>query len=341
MTDLHPHWHSTGDDDSVTRSPSAAPKAGVRVSVKPAARLPGAIMGIVTFAIIGFTLAGGWEPITAQLGGGSSSASPTAAGSSAAAAPKVQLPPVEIHISPTGFQPASVTVKPGQMITWVNDQSIPHILTSQTLRNGSGIFLNTPAIFPGGRESFTVGEKETDREHIVVSATDQTLRGTVIVSSKDQSASSSVASRRILGGTDGIDLPSGEGKKTSNSGGPVKKTKSSSSKAVKATTSKSSSRSSGTAAAAGTTTTPGDGSAQVFPPDPTGTPTPIGTFTPESMGAANGVNVPLSQPLNSYAPPNPQPNEQPHTGPGLWIVAFISLAVLWGISRKYLVRPTF
>ena len=338
MTDLHPHWHSTGDDSPSPR-PSSSPvvKGGVHVSVKPAARLPGAVVGIVTFALIGFTLAGGWETITAQVGG---SASSTASTSSAAAAPKVELPPIEIHITgTTGFQPATVTAKPGQKITWVNDQSIPHILTSQTLRDGSGVFLNTPAIFPGSKESFTIGEKETDREHIVTSTTDQTLRGTVIVSSKEQ-ASSAVSSKKILGGTDGIDLPSGQGNRSSATG-PVKKSKNASSRTSRPASS--AKALTGGAAGAGTTTTPpagsgNDGTTQVFPPSQTGTPTTLDTFAPPS--AIPNINVPLSEPDSSYPPPNPHPNEQPHTGPGLWVVCIMSIAILWGAMRKYLVRLT-
>lgn len=337
MTDLHPHWHSTADDSPSPRTSSIpAAKSGVHVSVKPAARLPGAVVGIVTFALIGFTIAGGWETITAQVGGSSSSA--VSASSTASVSPKVQLPPVEIHITgTTGFLPATVTIKPGQTITWVNDQSIPHILTSQTLRNGSGVFLNTPAIFPGSKESFTVGEKETDREHIVISTTDQALRGTVIVSSKEQTSSAS--SKKILGGTDGIDLPSGQGNRSSTTG-PVKKSKSAGSRTSRPA---SSARTlTGGSAGAGTTTAPpagtDGGSAQVFPPSQSAAPSTLDTFAPPSMG--QNVNVPLSGPDNSYAPPNPQPNEQPHTGPGLWVVALISITVLWGVSRKYLVRLT-
>ncbi|MSR86664.1 hypothetical protein EXS70_00620 [Candidatus Peribacteria bacterium] len=323
MTDLHPHWQSTADDDVPVHS-AASPSAvsPVRVSVKSASRLPGAIVGIAVFAVVGFTLAGGWNAmnlasltswlsITAQVSGGSSSPAP--------AAPTAPLPPVEIHITPTsGFNPEKATVHPGQRIVWVNDQSIPHIITSQTLRDGSGKFLNTPAIFPGGRESFVVGKAETDKEHRITSATDQDLQGTVIVSTAREVSSSS--SKAFGGGTDGVVLPSGQGSsKKSSSKSPSKSVKSS----------KSSSKSSG--AAAGSTTS-GAGAAPVYPSSQNGQPTSL-----DSYGSPLSGNVP-GYAQNAYPPVTPEPMEQPHTGPGLWAVCAMSIAVLWGLTRKYFMR---
>ncbi len=351
MTDLHPHWHSTGDDDIAARTsavPAPAPSAAAgnpyRVSVRPASRLPGAMVGIVAFSLIGFTLAGGWQAMNAQVSGTGGTAVPV----SSSTAPSAVLPVIEIRITgTTGFQPASVTVKPGQTITWINDQSIPHILTSQTLRDGSGAYLNTPAIFPGSKESFTIGKNEPDREHSVNSTTDQTLRGTIIVSSVVESSSSSKKGG-TFGGLDDVNLPSGQGssKKKSTS-------KSSSSKSTKST--KSSSKTSSKSSVQSTAPAVTASSAPSLPPTTTtgtatsGAPavdTSIQVFpTGQSNGttldtyAAPGTIEPVgSGPQNSYPPVTPQPLEQPHTGPGLWAVFAISIALLWLGTRKYFVR---
>jgi predicted lipid-binding transport protein (Tim44 family) len=79
MTDLHPHWHATGDEDA---APAAIPVtvntgASSKVSIQAASRMPGAFVGILIFGVIGFTLAGGWQAIDmswlALVGGATSS----------------------------------------------------------------------------------------------------------------------------------------------------------------------------------------------------------------------------------------------------------------------------
>ena len=333
MTDLHPHWHSTPDNENVRRKPTDVPKTAgnpVRVSVRSASRMPGATAGIVVFALIGFTIAGGWQALsvtdmsgmwnalTAQIG--------TTGSSESSAVAVADLPAVEIHITGTsGFQPETVTVKPGQKITWINDQSIPHILTSQTLRNGSGAYLNTPAIFPGARESFTVGPNEPYRQHEIASTTDQTLHGTVAVSNSGESASAS-SKKAAFGGTDGLDLPSGEGtmKPFSSS------SRSSSVRAVQPTPVV-------VAPPPGTQPPqeiPGSGAAPVFPPETfPGAPPTLDVF-----GGGNPLDAQLHGAENNFPPVTPEPLEQPHTGPGLWVVGAVSVAALWWMTRKYFVR---
>lgn len=334
MTDLHPHWHSTGDDEGVIRPSAPEPEpvsesGGVHINIQPASRLPAAIAGIAIFTVLGITLAGGWRAVsdtfTAQVGGSGSSTS-----SSAGA-----LTPVEIHISgSSGFQPESVTVRPGQQIIWINDQSIPHILTSQTLRDGSGAYVNTPAIFPGARITFTVGPRETNRQHIVTSTTDQTLVGTVIVSASGPGKASSSSRKAPFGTTDGVNLPSGQGTaKTGGSGTPGRTAKSSPAAGKKSSS------------GAQPTVSGGNSSPPAVPPSPQvpaamdpaanpyagGTPTTIDVFTPQDVAYTPA-------PDDVIAPETPAAKAQPDTGPGLWAVCLMSLAVLWGATRRYFRR---
>ncbi len=312
MTDLHPHWHS--DDDTSHRSepglPAEAPDLpGVRISVRPASRLPAAIAGIAVFTIVGITLAGGWQALTAQIGSGT-----TGSGTTASSLPG-DLAPVEIHISTSnGFQPETVTVKPGQRIIWINDQSIPHILTSQTLRDGSGAYVNTPAVFPGATVTFTVGAREPDGQHTITSTTDQTLIGTVEVSLRATQASSSPR-KAPFGNLDGVKLPSGQGKVG---------TKNSSSKSPTAAT---------------------PSPTRLLPAAAEQIPPPLAPMDPQSTLYANrpatiDVFAPQDFPYsaNVIAPDTPQSKEQPNTGPGLWAVCLMSIAVLWGATRKYFRR---
>lgn len=295
MTDLHPHWQSTGDDEvRPLPRPTPTPRRSSHIALKPAARMPGALMGIALFTVAGFTLMGGWQSVhvedlfstwtllTAQV-------SETEM-SSPQDEPRQAL---EIHIEEDGgFVPESLTVKPGETITWVNDQTIPHILTSQTLRNDGGNYLNTPAIFPGRSESFTVGESEPDKMHIIASTTDQTVRGTIIVSANAQGTTTSQTATGFGGGLEDVNLPLGQG-----------------------TSGQSSSRSSVASSRAPTAVVP----AQDLQP------------SIESYGSPVYA-------ANDYPPLTPAPPMQPHTGPGLWLVAAMSTAVLWKGTRKYFRR---
>lgn len=320
MTDLHPHWHATGDEEAPTPVPVKTPASsgGVRVAVTPATRLPAALTGVVLCTLVGFTLAGGWDTLRAQVGNSSSSV----AAPSAASTP---LPALVIRITGTGgFDPATATVRPGQTITWINDQGIPHILTSQTLRDGSGAFLHTPAIFPGGQQSFTVGLREPDRPHTVTSTTEQTLVGTIVVSGTTQASASTSSRKSPLGTTNGVNLPSGVAASSRSSA-------------------KRSSSSSRTSSSSRANAAPAAGSirdAQVQPtPTYSGPPPTIDTFgdasfTPPSVPAPAGAAIAQ----NSYPPVSPTPPGQPDTGPGMWIVSLMSVAVLWGITRKHFVQ---
>lgn len=326
MTDMHPHWQSISDDDQSPQFASGGPiktgtsqpsmeRRGSRISVKPASRLPAAIVGISIFAVVSITVAGGWQALTAQIGGGHGG------GASASSESVQNIPPVEIHIGSTGFQPATVTVRPGQLIIWINDQFIPHIITSQTLRDGSGAYLNTPAVFPGDTATFTVGPREPDRQHDIASTTDQTLIGAVIIKNSGAVNSSSSRSRRApFGNTDGVNLPSGDGR-------AGKKT-SSTSKASRP--SKIASSATRSAISQEHPVAPMDADSDKND----GSPATLDVFAPHD------APYPDTVPQDVIAPETPAAMEQPNTGPGLWAVCFMSIAVMWGSTRKYFRRTS-
>lgn len=334
MNDLHPHWQSTGDEDPLakflpreadTRSTgSSEPEpAGVHIAVKSASRLPAAILGVAIFTIAGVTVSGGWQDVMQALRSGTWHVLTAQIGSfpskrSSLSSVSNTLSPVEIRISAhDGFQPEIVMVRPGQQIIWVNDQSIPHIITSQTLRDGSGAYLNTPAIFPGATATFTVGPREPDRRHSIASTTDQTLIGTIDVNSRAEKASSS-SPKAPLGRLDDVELPSVQrntDRKTSSS---------SLSKETSATTS------SAMQQAPTSPVSPMEIEANPY----ANMPATIDMFAPQDTTYQATA---LSQ--NVIAPETPQVKKQPDTGPGLWTVCLISIAILLGVTRKYFVRP--
>lgn len=341
MNSLHPHWHSTGDEDSSSQSPERTEASTpTHIEIVPASRLPAALVGIAVATIIGITAIGAWKPLLAQVSGsgqGSGTASTNSQASSLAA--------VEVHITKDGFSPAIITVKPGQKITWINDHTVPYILTSQTLRNQSGSYLNTPAIFPKGRGSFTVGTREADKEHAYGSSTDKKLVGTVVVSKSGQVAEANDPCQEasggpgIFGGLDDINLPTGRGVSSNcpprSSASSKAKIAASSAPAVVAVAPVSSSAPAVTATSISSSSAAASLAAAPVVADGT---------TLDSLGGNPAYGAaPLTGQVsntiidnNSYAPAAPEPVSQPDTGPaGVYVIAIMSIAVLAVMMRKH------
>jgi plastocyanin len=329
MSSLHPHWQSTNDDDaSASSSPPPIQKsAPTRVDIVPASRLPAALVGIVVVTVVGITLAGAWKPLLAQVTGSEQTPAAPVSATTTSSKPAAALA-VEIHITKDGFSPASVVVQPGQKITWINDQTIPHILTSATLRNQSGSYLNTPAIFPKGKGSFTVGLREPDREHTYGSTTDKKLIGTIIVSKTGQAPAATDpctanGGTGLFGGLDDINLPTGRG--TTGDCLPSSSSSSSSAPAVVVPVSSSSVSSASSVSSLN----------PAAPAIPDGTPITNlpeqPTFPAAPVGDVTGTVVAE----NNYAPATPEPQGQPETGPALWIVSIVSIGALAFFTRKH------
>src|SRR5690242_15194735 len=132
MDHLHPHWQTTEDEQPVAiKVKQPAQTVQTIAHVPPAKRSAAAFFGIAVIIAIGFFSFGGMDLfLPAQVSND-----------------------VIIIISNTGVSPAQVNVQAGQRITWTNTSTIPQILASKTLKDGSGKLLVTPAVFPNSEVS--------------------------------------------------------------------------------------------------------------------------------------------------------------------------------------------
>lgn len=91
-----------------------------------------------------------------------------------AAANPVSAPAnVTVSIKNFSFNPSTVTVKTGTKVTWVNNDSFSHTITSD-----SGNLLNSSAIAPGQSFSFTFANPGSATYHCSIHPT---MKGTVVV----------------------------------------------------------------------------------------------------------------------------------------------------------------
>ena len=144
MNTLHPHWQSTDDGDEVpitihTRNAERPKNDAVTSAVrkpKMASRRPAAFVGIMLFVILGAASMNGYLSLRHI----------------AADVTSTQA----IHIGATGVSPNDITVQPGGTITWVNDDTIPHVIGFDALYDSTNALLLTTPIFPGGSYDMTV-----------------------------------------------------------------------------------------------------------------------------------------------------------------------------------------
>lgn len=133
-------------------------------NIPTVSRLPAAIVGILVVVLVGTLTIGDILPQRAQLPA------------------EEPLPVVEVRINENGFVPSSITVSPNQTIRWTNEQAdVPHILQSESLRDGSGNYLYSPPIFPDAPYSFTLAADHDAGSFTYISMLSNELEGTVIV----------------------------------------------------------------------------------------------------------------------------------------------------------------
>ncbi len=186
MTDMHPHWHATGTD-AAGQGAVSIPVHGESAitNLRGISRAPAAIAGIALMLFAGFWAAGGTSMFTGQ------------------AIPSAGNPPalVEIHIKPTGPSPRSVVVAPGKQVAWINDDTAPHIVASDTLRTGTGDSVYSSAIFPGMRFTVTVAGSMQEGAYTYRITTKPLWTGSIIVKLNG------TCTNELLGGTLDIGLP--------------------------------------------------------------------------------------------------------------------------------------
>lgn len=105
-------------------------------------------------------------------------------------------PDFSIRISAIGLDPDSITVRPGDIIEWVNDQQIPHVLSSETLPTESGRPFETHALFNADTFIYTIPQNAISGTHEYISETSEDIVGEIIIIGAD--AQGSVSSAPIL-----------------------------------------------------------------------------------------------------------------------------------------------
>ena len=174
MSDIHPHWQTNEPDDGREVSvDSMGPNIGpqrIAIGGKEVSRRPAAIAGMLLVVGAAFIFYRGVDGLAGSLG--SSSA-------------------LLVHITESGLDPEEILVRPGDTITWINDQSIPHILESDTLCDSVGSCLHTATLFTGESDSFTVSEDIPLGTYEYFSTTAESIVGTIVISGAGASESSS------------------------------------------------------------------------------------------------------------------------------------------------------
>lgn len=163
MRDVHPHWHTTQDDAPVAESAPVQPQ--VIDTVMPAnavvsvSRKPAAIVGILVVAAIGYSLFQGFGGLLGQVADDT----------------------VRVRITAEGFDPKIVTARPGQTIVWRNEDSIPHIVFSDTLMMDQDKPLQTSPIFKDGDAEYVLPLDTAPGDFKVASRTKSDFTSTITV----------------------------------------------------------------------------------------------------------------------------------------------------------------
>ena len=90
--------------------------------------------------------------------------------------PKTQeAPSIIVDIEKFSFSPETITIKTGTKVTWVNNDSAPHAITSD-----SGGLLNSKTLSKGQSFSFTFTDPDSLKYHCNIHPT---MKGNIIVKS--------------------------------------------------------------------------------------------------------------------------------------------------------------
>ncbi|OGJ55935.1 hypothetical protein A3D88_00870 [Candidatus Peribacteria bacterium RIFCSPHIGHO2_02_FULL_52_16] len=177
--DIHPYWHSTGEEPTPIKFESNRGTVRIPVGSRSISRRPAAVTGILLVLVLGFAFFDGLSQFR-----GTQAQTPSK---------NVASETVEVRITKDGAIPQSVNTLPGQEIVWTNEDDIPHILESETLVGNKGSTLYTPAIFPQATYSFIVAPNHEPGRHTYLSTTSLTVFGDVNVLSPEESQAAAPA----------------------------------------------------------------------------------------------------------------------------------------------------
>ncbi len=165
MSNLHPHWQSTEDEAPVPVRARAADATHAKVS-----RVPAAIVGIaIMIGGVAYSF-GGVRELLGQL------TNPT--------------PDVTIRLTQDGPDPDPATVRPGNVIRFLNEDQIPHVLSSDTLPTPDGEPFVTPIIFAANDYFYTLPLNAPEGTYPFISETNPEFSGEIVVSLTAGSTSS-------------------------------------------------------------------------------------------------------------------------------------------------------
>lgn len=176
MTTLHPHWQPTDEGRSAEKESDAPARVAIEgptPAAKRVSRGPAAILGMLMMASIGVVVMRDPSTLPGQ----------------APADPNVTF----IKIVAGAFDPASVTVVAGKKISWKNESTIPHVLSSEKLILADGKPMQTNAIFPSATLDIVIPEGTSPGSYAYESQTEK-ISGTIIVTPNVPPASSAASS---------------------------------------------------------------------------------------------------------------------------------------------------
>lgn len=156
MSTMHPHWQAEDESqERPVRITTKSKNAPVRASRRPAA-----LTGIALFALIGFSLIQGFSSLRGQLSNS----------------------PNLIHIKQESVDPTTITVQPGDTVTWVNESTIPHILTSDSLPTANNKHFETSPLFQGNSTRLLIPLNASPGTYTYISKTSKNISGQIVIS---------------------------------------------------------------------------------------------------------------------------------------------------------------
>jgi plastocyanin len=160
MNSLHPHWQSTEDEQPVPVRSVSQESAPSFAGTSVISRKPAAIMGIVLVSALLLAYFHSASSLTGQVADGS---------------------PIVV-ITEKGMEPKLLNAALGDNIKWTNEDTTPHILTSDTLCNDNRECLSTPTIFPGDEATFVIPMDITPGIYSYNSVIDSDVKGEINIS---------------------------------------------------------------------------------------------------------------------------------------------------------------